>query len=137
LEPVTFVRSPTFTNNDWSSTFRGSSPESRSARGRAGAARGGTPATASPMARMCSGVVPQQPPITLSQPLLAHSPTCAAIDSGVSSYSPKAFGRPALGWHEVWVSARRASSSMYGLSSFAPSAQLRPTASGRAWRMEL
>jgi hypothetical protein len=86
---------------------------------------------------MCSGVVPQQPPTMFSQPFLAHSPMCVAIDSGVSSYSPKAFGKPAFGWQEVRVSAIFESSSTYGRSSFAPSAQLRPIASGRVCRMEL
>ncbi len=86
---------------------------------------------------MCSGVVPQQPPTIFSQPSFAHSPICADIDSGVSSYSPKAFGRPAFGWQEVRVSAIFESSSTYGRSSFAPSAQFSPTASGRVCRIEL
>ena len=49
------------------------------------------------MAAMWSGVVPQQPPTMLTSPAAANSPTTAAISSGVSSYSPKAFGSPALG----------------------------------------
>ncbi|MNG32929.1 hypothetical protein D3C84_1190570 [compost metagenome] len=74
-------------------------------------ARGGYLATASAMAWMCGGVVPQQPPTMLRKPLAANSSTTAAISAGVSSYSPKAFGRPALGWAETWVSALFASSS--------------------------
>ncbi len=62
-----------------------------------GSARGGRPATARTMARICSGVVPQQPPSILRKPLDANSPKMAAVCCGVSSYSPKAFGNPAFG----------------------------------------
>ena len=47
---------------------------------------------------MCSGVVPQHPPIILMNPLSHHFLAYLAIDSGVSSYSPKALGNPALGF---------------------------------------
>ena len=50
-----------------------------------GKARGGIPATASPIARMCAGVVPQQPPTTLSSPDAANSRSTSAMSSGVSS----------------------------------------------------
>src|SRR5512146_316563 len=53
-----------------------------------GSERGATPRTASAIARMCAGVVPQQPPTRFTRPLLANSPIVAAICSGVSSYSP-------------------------------------------------
>ncbi len=86
---------------------------------------------------MCSAVVPQQPPTMLSQPFLAHSPMMAAMFSGVSSYSPKALGNPAFGWQETKASDTAASSSTCGRSSFAPSAQFSPIASGRACRTEL
>ena len=62
-----------------------------------GGVLGAQSATASAIAWMCSGVVPQQPPTMLSQPLRAKSPSTSAMCSGVSSYSPKAFGRPAFG----------------------------------------
>src|SRR5690606_3068924 len=73
-----------------------------------GSVRGGSPATAPAMARMCSGVVPQQPPLLLTRPDCANAPSTAAISAGVSSYSPKAFGRPALGWALTWQSAMSA-----------------------------
>ena len=86
------------------------------------------------MASMCSGVVPQQPPVRLTRPDAANSPSTSAIWSGVSSYSPNSLGSPALGWAETKQSATRASSATYGRRSVAPSAQLRPTTSGRTWR---
>ena len=55
------------------------------------------PSTARTIARMCSGVVPQQPPTMLTKPLAANSRSMAAVSRGVSSYSPNAFGRPAFG----------------------------------------
>ncbi len=62
-----------------------------------GTTRGLASAAASAIALMWSGVVPQQPPTRLTNPAVANSPTTDAIASGVSSYSPNAFGRPALG----------------------------------------
>src|SRR5690606_40153276 len=47
--------------------------------------RGGRPATASAIARMWSGVVPQQPPTRFSSPDWANSRSTPAISSGVSS----------------------------------------------------
>lgn len=64
-------------------------------------ARGGYLATALAIASMCAGVVPQQPPTILRKPAAANSSTTTAISAGDSSYSPKAFGRPALGWAET------------------------------------
>jgi hypothetical protein len=46
---------------------------------------------------MCSGVVPQQPPTMLRKPLAANSRRISRGLRGVSSYSPKAFGKPAFG----------------------------------------
>ncbi len=88
------------------------------------------------MARMWSGVVPQQPPVMLSQPASAHSRMKAAVSSGSSSYSAIALGSPALGWAETSVSAMRESSSTCGRSCRAPRAQLKPMESGLAWRTE-
>ena len=64
-----FVRSPTLTNSESSSTVNGSSPDSRSA----GATIGRDPrGAARPRRRrwraMCAGVVPQQPPTRLTRP---------------------------------------------------------------------
>jgi hypothetical protein len=50
-----------------------------------GMMRGGRFFTASAIARMCSGVVPQQPPTMLTKPLAAKSATSAAVVSGASS----------------------------------------------------
>src|SRR5690606_40775491 len=47
--------------------------------------RGASPATASAIARMWSGEVPQQPPTRLSSPAWANSRSTAAVSSGVSS----------------------------------------------------
>jgi hypothetical protein len=96
-DPVTFVRSPTFTKRESGPMFTASSPESLSLGSGSGRSRGGWSATTSAMALMCSGVVPQQPPTMFSQPLLAQSPISSAMNSGVSSYSPNSLGRPALG----------------------------------------
>ncbi len=41
---------------------------------RAATLRGGRPSTAAAIARICSGVVPQQPPTMLTKPLRANSP---------------------------------------------------------------
>ena len=49
------------------------------------------------IAAMWSGVVPQQPPTIFTNPFSAYSRICSAINSGDSSYWPKAFGKPAFG----------------------------------------
>ena len=59
--------------------------------------RGGTFFTASAIARMCAGVVPQQPPTMFTRPLRANSSSSPAVSQACSSYSPKAFGSPAFG----------------------------------------
>src|SRR5690606_33309911 len=76
---------------------KGSRPERRSAGGITGILRGFRPRTLSAMARIWSGVVPQQPPTMLTSPASAHSRRCAAVACGASSYSPNWLGRPALG----------------------------------------
>ncbi len=116
--------------------FCGSRPESRSLGSILGVARGLQGATICAMALMCAGVVPQQPPVMLSQPASAQSRMKAAVSSGSSSYSAIALGRPALGCAETRVSAMRASSSTCGRSCSAPRAQLKPMERGRAWRTE-
>ncbi len=82
-EPVTFVRSPTLTKAlPGGGMTTGSSPDSRVAGGTAGIARGASPATAAAIAATWAGVVPQQPPATLSSPCSAHSRIAAAICLG-------------------------------------------------------
>ena len=97
-EPVTLVRSPTFTNRLSSPMFSGSRPDKRQATGISGSLRGANPSTARLIAAICCGVVPQQPPTILRKPASAHSRICFAIVSASRSYSPKALGSPAFGW---------------------------------------
>ncbi len=100
--------------------------------------RGGTSFTASAIARMCSGVVPQQPPTMLTKPLRANS-RAAAPSSPASRRSrsrSSGWAGPRSDSTRRRCRRRAESSSMYGRISAAPSAQLSPTASGRAWRTE-
>ena len=84
-DPVTFVRSPTITKPVSASTVNGSRPAKRGSGEWAGTSLGGSPATASAIAAMCSGVVPQQPPTPLTRPLCANSRSSAVVSAGVSS----------------------------------------------------
>ena len=59
------------------------------------------------------------------------------MDSGVSTYWPNSFGRPALGWVLTRTGATRESSWTYGRSADGPSAQLSPMLRGRAWATEV
>ena len=115
--PVILLRSPTLTKFVSGRITNGSRPEKagerRRAKGRSRSwldllplpfafcplpiARGAIPLTASAIALMCAGVLPQQPPTMFSSPARAKSAMTLAMYSGVSSYSPKAFGSPALG----------------------------------------
>ena len=96
-EPVTLVLSPTFTNNESLVILHGSRPLKRVVKSLALGWRGGYLLTALAMAVICAGVVPQQPPIIFKKPFFAHSSISPAISSGVSSYSPNSFGKPAFG----------------------------------------
>ena len=130
-EPVTFVRSPTTRKAD-SGRTSGSVPASLNRRGRSGIVRGAArPArsrSASTMAAMCSGVVPQHPPTKLTRPPSARSATAAAVSSGVSSYSPSSFGSPAFGTAPTGADASRDRDSRKGRIIAAPSEQLIPAA---------
>ncbi len=99
LEPVTLVRSPTLTNSELSSMVNGSRPDRRWATGTTGTVRGALSASRAAIAWMCSGVVPQQPPATLTKPLSANSRSRAEVSAGSSSkpVSLIGLGRPALG----------------------------------------
>jgi len=83
-EPVTLVRSPMLTKFASGRMVSASSPLRRVAGAIGGGTRGGRPRTASASARMCAGVVPQQPPTRFSHPFAAHSRSCGASVSGVS-----------------------------------------------------
>ena len=80
-EPVTFVRSPTFTKRISSVMVKGSRPESRSRLSISGIGRGLFCAAAAEIAEIWSGVVPQQPPKIFTKPNSANSPTISAISS--------------------------------------------------------
>ena len=99
FEPVTLVRSPTFTKSVDSSTLKASRPDRRSAEGRSGTLRGGIASMACAMAAICSGVVPQQPPAMFTKPACANSASSAEVTSGVSSkpVSDIGLGSPAFG----------------------------------------
>ena len=94
------VRSPTLTNRLSSVTVERLEARTAACAGRdLGAARAAAcPSTASAIAAMWSGVVPQQPPTRLTRPLVGElAERSRPSASGVSSYSPNALGRPALG----------------------------------------
>ncbi len=84
-EPVTFVRSPTLQKPLSAEIATASRPETRSRGTRSGATRGATPRTASAIARMCAGVLPQQPPTMFSSPSDAQAATCSAISAASMS----------------------------------------------------
>ena len=77
--------------------LKGSRPDSRSAGSGVAGTRGVAEAAPFAISAMCSGVVPQQPPRMFTRPASANSPTTSPMVTGDWSYSPKAFGRPALG----------------------------------------
>ena len=58
---------------------------------------GSTPSTTSAIALICSAVVPQHPPTILTFFSLDNSLIYLAVMLGISSYSPKTLGNPALG----------------------------------------
>ncbi|KAG1414244.1 hypothetical protein G6F57_023840 [Rhizopus arrhizus] len=68
-----------------------------------GTTRGVSAATLSAMARMWSGVVPQQPPDMFTSPARANSSSNADVSAGVSSKPVSAIGlgRPALGYTQT------------------------------------
>ena len=84
-EPVTLLRSPTFTNKESAPMLHDSKPERRHSTGSSGIWRGAIFSTVSAIALMKSGEVPQQPPMIFRKPLSAHSLMKPAIFSGVSS----------------------------------------------------
>ncbi len=94
--PRTLVRSPTRTGRLSTSTSSRSMPETSVFAWIAGR-RGLRPCAAAAMARMWSGVVPQQPPTMLTQPSSMKRASSREIDSGVSEYFPSESGSPAFG----------------------------------------
>ena len=97
-EPVTLVRSPIMMKLLSGRIVSGSRPlQPRAAARPAAAARGGLLATASAIARMCAGVVPQQPPTMFSQPLAANSPSMRAIMLGRLVVAAEVVGQAGVG----------------------------------------
>ena len=125
-EPVTFVRSPTFTKLLPLYTSSGSSPLNLGMSDITGGTLGLNFFVTSYMALICSGVVPQQPPTIFRRSSFRNSSICFAVDSGVSSYSPNSFGSPAFGCALIRRSDFSAIVEICGRSCFAPSAQLNP-----------
>src|SRR5690606_7648852 len=66
-----------------------------------------------------------------------YSLICSAICCGLSSYSPKALGRPALGWAELAKGDFAAITSKWGTNGLAPRAQLKPTDKMGIWDTEI
>ena len=96
------------------------------------------PATASAIAATCSGVVPQQPPTTLTSPSSANSPQVAARVRRAARRSrrTRSAGRRSGGRRRR--SARRARGPRRTAASrVAPSEQLTPTISGSACSTEI
>ena len=83
LLPRTLVRSPTMAGRMSSSTTNESIPETRVS-DETIPGRTGFFDAISTRSRTCSGTVPQQPPITLTQPDSTKRPTVSAIISGDS-----------------------------------------------------
>ncbi len=135
-EPVTLVRSPTTTKPVSGRITNGSRPENRGRRTGSATTRGGSPCTARAISRVCSGVVPQQPPTMLTSPSSAKARRNRLVSPGCSSWSPSSFGSPAFGWQEVYTGAICARLSMNGRISVAPSEQLTPTTNGSACSTE-
>ncbi len=98
-DPVTLVRSPTFTNKSSSPIIIGSSPDRRIFFAIVGNVLGGISLRDEVIAAICSGVVPQQPPATFTKPLSANSFKRVEVSSGFSSnpVSDIGLGNPAFG----------------------------------------
>ena len=133
---MTFVRSPTLTKFESGRIDeRLEAGEARAGAGPAAGPRGGTPRTAAAIARMCAGVVPQQPPTMLRKPARAHSPRSRAIDSGrlveaaERVRAGRRSGRRSRSTARGPTAPRRAAASPSG-----PSAQLMPTREQRRVR---
>ncbi len=81
--PRTLVRSPIKTGRLSTSISSASTPDTSDFEW-IGTRRGFLPSTARARARMCAGVVPQQPPTMLTQPSSRNRSSAAAMRSGVS-----------------------------------------------------
>ena len=66
-----------------------------------------------------------------------YSSICSPISSGVSSYSPKAFGKPAFGCAEIANSVLLAIASRWGCNKLAPKAQLNQTDNKGIWETDI
>ena len=95
------------------------------------------PATARAMARICSGVVPQQPPTMLTKPLRREFAPGSRPSAAASRHIRR---RHSAGRHSDRRTRRCRRCARVprctGRSCLPPSAQLSPTTAGRACRME-
>jgi hypothetical protein len=98
-EPATFVRSPIMRKFDSRVRLSGWEPLSRSIGSSGGTWRGSVSLTAAAMAAIWSGVLPQHPPMRLTNPLPAKSAANRAMSAGSRSnpVGASGFGMPALG----------------------------------------
>ena len=76
---------------------------------------------------MCSGVVPQHPPMIFTKFSCKYSRINCCISSGDWSYCPKALGKPALGCAEIFNEVLFPNRFKYGFNWSVPKAQLNPT----------
>ena len=124
--PSTLVRSPTITGRVSSSTTNASIPDTRLSP-RCTGGRAAAPAALAASSRMCSGPVPQQPPVTFSQPASINRPMVLAIISGVSLYLPSSSGKPALGRQATGKRDKAARVRIWSVINSGPVAQLKPS----------
>ena len=96
-DPVTLVLSPIKRKPLSVVAFKGSRPAYRLRVSAVRSFLGGIFCTDATICLICSGVVPQHPPIMFIHPWSAKSFRKSANSSGVWSYSPIALGKPALG----------------------------------------
>ena len=134
--PSTLVRSPTMTGRVSSSTTSASMPETRDSLSLTGTLLVAL-AARSTSSRMCSGPVPQQPPMTFSQPFSMKRPMAADSISGVSLYLPSSSGRPALGRQATGKRDSPARVLMWSVIKSGPVAQLNPIQSRSLWARDV
>ena len=134
--PSTLVRSPTMAGRVSSSTTSASMPETRDSL-LCTAVRGVAPSTCWANNRMCSGPVPQQPPMTFTHPLPLNRPRASASISGVSLYLPSSSGSPALGRQATGNRDRPDRVRMWSVMKSGPVAQLNPIHSRSRWASEV
>ena len=100
-EPATLQRSPIFVKFRSGLISQDSKPESHRQEGTATGRWGVRPSSNFGYSAINLSVVPQHPPTIFIRFSSRNSATSEAMCSGVSSYSPKELGNPALGYTEM------------------------------------